>query len=106
LGVLYYRAGELQQAVDALNQSMVVQNGGSPHDWFFLAMAHHRLGHATEARTYYDRAVTWMDQDHSPDGWPPALLYKSESLSQSWAAEASALLRIPRTQPATDRLRQ
>ena len=32
-------------------------------DWFFLAMAHHQLGHKDEGRKWYDIAVSWMDKN-------------------------------------------
>ena len=38
-----------------------MQAGGSSFDWFFLAMAHRRLGDRDEARMWFDRAVQWMD---------------------------------------------
>lgn len=31
--------------------------------WFFLAMAHQRLGDPVEARKWYVRAVAWMDKN-------------------------------------------
>ena len=37
-----------------------MQAGGSSFDWFFLAMAHWRLGDKDEARMWFDRAVEWM----------------------------------------------
>jgi hypothetical protein len=37
-------------------------NGGDGPDFFFLAMAQHRLGDAKAARQPYDKGVTWMDQ--------------------------------------------
>ena len=30
--------------------------------WFFLAMAHHRLGHTEEAKQWLDKAVAWTDK--------------------------------------------
>ncbi|MCI0462915.1 MAG: tetratricopeptide repeat protein, partial [Gemmataceae bacterium] len=62
LGVAHYRAGEWKEAVAALQQSMKLGKGGSCEDWFFLAMAHWRLGNQPEARRWFDRAVTWMDR--------------------------------------------
>jgi len=63
LGAAHYRAGDHQAAVAALEQSMKVRNGGDSFDWFFLAMAHRRLGHGDDAREWYDKAVTWMDKN-------------------------------------------
>jgi hypothetical protein len=34
---------------------------------FFLAMAHWQLGHKTEARQWYDRAVQWMEKNKPKD---------------------------------------
>jgi hypothetical protein len=34
---------------------------------FFLAMAHHRLGHRTDARDGYDRAVRWVGEQKNLD---------------------------------------
>jgi WD40 repeat protein/serine/threonine protein kinase/tetratricopeptide (TPR) repeat protein len=36
---------------------------GNPLDWLFLAMAHHRLGHAVEARKWLDKAISRIGQD-------------------------------------------
>ena len=41
---------------------MAAGEGGDPFDWLFLAMAHHRLGHAEEARSWLDRSVRWIGQ--------------------------------------------
>jgi hypothetical protein len=30
-------------------------------NWLVLAMAHQRLGHADEARKWFDKAARWMD---------------------------------------------
>src|SRR5262249_22701846 len=56
LGVARYRAGEYGAAIEALNKSMELQKGGNGSDWFFLAMAHARLGKFEEARRWYDKA--------------------------------------------------
>ncbi|MHC4136873.1 MAG: protein kinase domain-containing protein, partial [Planctomycetota bacterium] len=66
LGVAQYRAGELKAAVKALERSMDLQSGGSAWDWLFLAMAHSRLGGKKEARTWYAKALAWI-QKHAPD---------------------------------------
>jgi hypothetical protein len=40
---------------------MELRSGGDPTDYFFLAMAHERLGNRKQARTWYDKAIQWMD---------------------------------------------
>ena len=67
LGVAEYRAGNAKAAVVALKESMRLRKGGDAGDWFFLAMAHHRLGDVAEAKRWYDRAVAWVDLN-APDG--------------------------------------
>jgi hypothetical protein len=41
--------------------------GGTPFDWFFLAMAHWRLGDRDLARQYFNRSVEWMADRKSQD---------------------------------------
>jgi uncharacterized protein HemY len=69
LGAAYYRAGQWQDAVAALEKSMQMCSGGDSWDWFFLAMAHWQLGDADKARDWYARAAQWMDknQPHHDD---------------------------------------
>lgn len=62
------RAGHWDEAIAALQKSMDLRNGGMSADWFFLAMAHLQLGHKEEARTWYDKAVEWMDKNQPQDG--------------------------------------
>ena len=38
LGVAHYRAGDWKAALEALEKSMKLRNGGDSSDWFFLAM--------------------------------------------------------------------
>jgi tetratricopeptide (TPR) repeat protein len=61
LGVAQYRAGDFASALIALDRSMELRSGGDPTDYFFLAMAHERLGDRKQARTWYDKAIQWMD---------------------------------------------
>jgi tetratricopeptide (TPR) repeat protein len=83
LGAAYYRAGQWQDAVAALEKSMQLRSGGDGADWFLLAMAHWQLGDAAEARQWYDQAVEWMDKN---------MPYGGEL--QRFRAEAAGLLGI------------
>jgi tetratricopeptide (TPR) repeat protein len=63
LGVVHYRRGEWKEAAVALKESIRLHpSGGDSFDWFFLAMAHHRLGDRVQARRFYDKAVEWMEK--------------------------------------------
>jgi tetratricopeptide (TPR) repeat protein len=62
LGVAHYRNGDDKAAVAELETATRLRAGGDSFDWFFLAMAHRRLGDRDEARTWFDRAVRWMDR--------------------------------------------
>jgi hypothetical protein len=44
------------------------------YTWFFLAMTHHRLGHADESRRWLDRATQATDETLKP---PPETPEKS-----------------------------
>ncbi|HZU39166.1 MAG TPA: serine/threonine-protein kinase [Gemmataceae bacterium] len=67
LGAAYYRVGEWQKAIEALNESTKLRKGGDPTDWFFLAMAHWRLGNKEEGRTWHQKAAEWMNKKQSQD---------------------------------------
>jgi eukaryotic-like serine/threonine-protein kinase len=61
LGVALYRAGKVAEAITTLEKSLDAGKGQyDAFDLFFLAMAHHRLSHCTEARACYERAVRWV----------------------------------------------
>jgi Flp pilus assembly protein TadD len=84
LGVARYRNGEWRPAIEALTKAMDLRKGGDSFDYFFLAMAHWRLGEKEQARTWYDMAIAWMDK-HKP---------KDEELRR-FRVEAAELLTIP-----------
>src|SRR5262249_11049115 len=86
LGVALYRAERWKEAVAALEKSMELRNGGDSLDWFFVAMAHWRLGEKEQAREWYDRAVEWMDKNQP----------KNEELRR-FRAEAAELLELKET---------
>jgi eukaryotic-like serine/threonine-protein kinase len=67
LGVAHYRAGAWEEAITTLSRSMELTSGGSPGDWFFLAMAHWQKGDKDKARLWYDKAVQWMEKNKSQD---------------------------------------
>jgi serine/threonine protein kinase len=62
LGVAHYRADQWKEAIAALNKSMSLSGGGNSFDWFFMAMAHQKLGEHDQAATWHRRAVEWMDK--------------------------------------------
>src|SRR5262249_9828940 len=63
LGVARYRAGQLKDAIAALQKSMEILAGGDSRSWFILAMAHGQLGNKADARKWYDQAVEWMEKN-------------------------------------------
>jgi tetratricopeptide (TPR) repeat protein/serine/threonine protein kinase len=67
LGAAHYRAGHWKAAVTALEKSRELRKGGDSFDWFFLAMAHWRLGDKEQARKWYDQAVQWMEKNKPQD---------------------------------------
>jgi tetratricopeptide (TPR) repeat protein len=83
LGAAHYRAGNWKEAIAGLEKSMELRKGGDSFDWFFLAMAHWKLGEKEKARTRFDQAVEWMDK-HQP---------RDEELRR-FRAEAAELLGV------------
>jgi WD40 repeat protein/tetratricopeptide (TPR) repeat protein len=62
LGAAYYRAGQYERAIEQFALSL--RGDWGDHDvqnWLMLAMAHHRLGQADEARKWLDKATTLFD---------------------------------------------
>ena len=82
-GVILFRLGRWDDAIEALGLSMKMRKGGDPNEWFFLAMAEFRRGHEDEARAWYDRSLVWLGQ----------LKHRDPDLD-SYRAETEALLGI------------
>jgi tetratricopeptide (TPR) repeat protein len=80
LGAALYRAGEWKPAIEALEKSIDQRQGGQAFDWYFMAMAHQRLGNTDEARRWYDKAAKGRFR-------------KTEEL-QRFEAEAKELLQV------------
>jgi WD40 repeat protein/serine/threonine protein kinase/tetratricopeptide (TPR) repeat protein len=55
LGAILYRAGRYEEAIARLQEGITLRGQAVPQDLPFLAMAHHRLSHPTEAREYLAR---------------------------------------------------
>jgi tetratricopeptide (TPR) repeat protein len=67
LGVAQYRAGDWHEAVSALTKSIAGTSGGNAYDFFFLAMAHAKLGENERSRERFERAVVWMEKNRPKD---------------------------------------
>jgi WD40 repeat protein/tetratricopeptide (TPR) repeat protein len=71
-GAALYRAGKFQEAVVQLTHAAEMRKQPVPATWLFLALAHQRLKHDEEARTWLDKARAWVDQARrqKPGGGP------------------------------------
>jgi tetratricopeptide (TPR) repeat protein len=86
LGAILYRAGQYKEAVAELNEAIKLSNkGGAAADFFFLAMAHYRLGQADEARQWLHRARQELEKN------PPGFWSEQVEL-QLFRREAEALI--------------
>ena len=87
--MVLYRANQYAEAVKVLEKSLATGQGQfDAFDLFFLAMAHHRLGHRDDARRCFDRAVTWMSQ-------PGRLTAEQSTEVAAFRAEAESVLAWP-----------
>jgi len=86
LGIVYYRLGKLTDAILTLEAGIKADKaGGSAHDFFFLAMACHRLGDSTKAQDYFTKGTNWMAA-------PPKLSPDDKKQVEDFRAEADAVL--------------
>jgi tetratricopeptide (TPR) repeat protein len=67
LGAALYRTGKFEEAIGCFEQQ-AKSISPRPWEWTFLAMAHHRLGHAGEARRCLIEAARWIDEANRATG--------------------------------------
>jgi tetratricopeptide (TPR) repeat protein len=79
LGEAYYRTGQWLEAIASLDKGLLLRQGGTSEDFFFLAMAHQRAGRKDQAHKWYDKGIAWMDK-HAPKD-STQLRYRSEAAS-------------------------
>jgi tetratricopeptide (TPR) repeat protein len=92
LGFAYYRAGDWQLAIEAIEKSLKYGlSRPEPSDYFCLAMANWQLGHKKDAHTWYQKAV-------AIHGKNPV---ENEELRR-FQAEAAELLTIAIAEPASN----
>ncbi len=90
MGMARYRAGEWNEAVAALSRANELEHDeGLAFNGFFLAMAYHHKGDPEQARSWYDRSVSWLADRKIND-----------AISTRYRTEAAALLDI--SKPAND----
>lgn len=91
LGVAQYRAGQWDAAITTLEESNQLGNGGSPVDWFVLAMAHWQLEHKEDARQWYEKGNVRMKR-----------IPRAAEEMHRFHAEAKQLLASPPKVPQED----
>jgi WD40 repeat protein/predicted Zn-dependent protease len=65
-----YRAGRPEAAIDRLHAALALRPRlGVLHDWLFLALAEHRLGHADKARDWLDKALRNKPKQTADFSW-------------------------------------
>jgi serine/threonine protein kinase len=89
LGVAQYAVGDYDAAINTLNRSMNLRDGGDAYDYFFLAMSHARKGDRTAAVGWYERGVRWLKANKAP---------KPEELER-FRADAAGLIATPPSPP-------
>jgi tetratricopeptide (TPR) repeat protein len=102
LGVAYYRAGELEEAKNALYRSMELHNEGDSFDWFFLASIHFKLGHKDRAREWYDRAASTLQKAERTSF---GLGFDELEELYRFEVEAAEVIELPRPAPPTIMIR-
>lgn len=72
-GAVLYRAGRFEDAAKVLRAGMALHpRGGGFHDWVFLALAEHGLGHAKAAGDAAAQARMTRPRPNPDNVWAPA----------------------------------
>jgi eukaryotic-like serine/threonine-protein kinase len=71
-GALAYRAGRFEESASLFGRSLQAdaKPGRAVVNWLWLSMADQRLGKTDEARSWLEKAQTWLDR--FTDGLPPS----------------------------------
>jgi serine/threonine protein kinase/tetratricopeptide (TPR) repeat protein len=84
LGIAYFRAGNFQQAINAIDESIKLNKGAADiDDLFYLSMAHWKLGQTQHARELFATADRAMNDPRA-----------NQPLTKRLHAEARDLLRL------------
>jgi tetratricopeptide (TPR) repeat protein len=59
LGVVLYRLGQYQEAIDCLEKNSKSDGEFFAFDGYFIAMAYQRLGNSATARDWFERSNAW-----------------------------------------------
>jgi tetratricopeptide (TPR) repeat protein len=101
LGVAHYRAGNWDEAIQALRKSDQVMRGRDrAHNGFFLSMAYARRGDRALARRWQENAIGWMEK-HEPDN-PELRRFRDEAaacLGEALRQELEKLTRAVEHRP-------
>ena len=117
LGAALYRAGRFEAAVARLTEAAELSchpyRTNLLYTWSYLAMAHHRLGHAEEARRWLDRAVQGRQGALKSPAEPPGKSGNADGvIPPNWdrrltlgllRREAERLIQAPGTNPEKSR---
>jgi tetratricopeptide (TPR) repeat protein len=89
LAVLLYRSGEHEQAVKRMQElGRLPDQELGPRDALLLALAHHKLGRADEARTWLSKALA---------GLPKSAPWHEREENELWRREAEGLINPPKS---------
>jgi hypothetical protein len=96
LAMAHLRAGRPEEAlrrIEAADRTPSARYPARPLIDLVAAIAHHRLGHAAEARRLYDESLGWFRaQEGEPLGWWPNI-YAADALTyEALRREAEALI--------------
>jgi tetratricopeptide (TPR) repeat protein len=94
VGAALYRAGRHEEAVRRFAEA-AQEARRSAWDWYFLALAHHRLGHADEAGEALRKGTEAADRA----GQGPAVAWYARVEEERLRREAEALLGRPPSKP-------
>jgi tetratricopeptide (TPR) repeat protein len=70
-----YRAGQFERAIETAQKARAVGGEDGPV-WLFEAMAHHRLGHAADARRCMEQGIRWATNARNQPQWWDRLRYE------------------------------